>query len=57
MTKKPKLELHPIAKVEQYEFGKVVKAWWEIKLPDGKDIIFPSYQDAEIYRQAEGWDD
>lgn len=50
VTKKPKSELYPICKVEEYEFGKVVKFYWSIKTPDGEEIFFPSYKAAEKYQ-------
>jgi hypothetical protein len=46
MTKKPKIELYPIAKVEHYEFGKVTRTWWEVQHPDGAIVSCGTYQDA-----------
>lgn len=51
VTKKPKVELYPIAKVEMYKHGKVESYWYEIRKPDGTEISFPSYQEAEDFQQ------
>src|SRR5258708_1447701 len=54
MTKKPKLELYPILKVEFYEFGKIVpeKSHWAVRKPDGTEIQCKSYKAAQAAQQA-----
>ena len=51
MTKKPKIELYPIAKVDEYEFGKVKSSFWVVQLPDGTEVQCASYQAAEKAQQ------
>ena len=51
MTKKPKHELYPIAKVEEYEFGKVKNTFYEVRKPDGTTLLCKDYIAAEKEQQ------
>ena len=46
MTKKPKLELYPIRRVELYSHGKVTESYWVVICPDGVEIQCKSYEAA-----------
>lgn len=52
MTKKPKLELFPIKKVEVWSFGKVQDFYWVVQTPDGTEIQCKTYEDAVDTQQA-----
>ena len=51
VTKKPKMELYPIAKVEIYSSGKVSETYWVVTRPDGKEVQCSSYRMAEKEQQ------
>lgn len=51
MTKKPKMELFPIAKVERYEYGKVNETYYVVTHPDGTEIECKTYEDAQEAQQ------
>lgn len=52
VTKRPKLELYPIAKVQEFVHGKIgPSAYWVVVFPDGTEVQCKSYAAAEKVQQ------
>ena len=51
MTKKPRLELYPIKRVQLWRAGAVAETYWVVQKPDGTEIQCKSYDAAHIIQQ------
>lgn len=51
MTKKPRLELYPIKRVQLWRNGAAVETFWVVQKPDGTEIQCKSYAAAAAIQQ------
>lgn len=51
MTKKSRLELYPIKRVQYYANGAVVESYWVVIKPNGIEIQCKNYEDAYKIQQ------